>query len=48
MMGWRKKRATASARHILVADQELCEQLKTEIEGGAEFAEIEITERSKS
>jgi len=32
--------ATASARHILVSTQETCEQLKTEIENGADFAEI--------
>ncbi len=32
--------ATASARHILVSTQEDCEQLKTEIENGADFAEI--------
>jgi peptidyl-prolyl cis-trans isomerase C len=31
---------TASARHILVSTQETCEQLKTRIEGGADFAEI--------
>jgi len=40
MMGWRKKRATASARHILVADQEQCAQLKTDIENGADFADL--------
>jgi len=39
-MGWGKKRATASARHILVADQAQCEQLKSDIENGADFAEI--------
>ena len=39
-MGWRKKRATASARHILVADQEQCAQLKTDIENGADFADL--------
>ncbi|MDQ6981949.1 MAG: peptidylprolyl isomerase [Mariprofundus sp.] len=40
MMGWRKKRATASARHILVADKKQCEQLKSDIENGAGFADI--------
>ncbi|MFQ5344796.1 MAG: peptidylprolyl isomerase [Mariprofundus sp.] len=40
MMGWRKKRAAASARHILVADKKQCEQLKAEIEQGADFADI--------
>lgn len=30
----------ASARHILVADQSQCEELKTRIEGGADFAEV--------
>lgn len=30
----------ASARHILVADQSQCEELKTQIEGGADFAEV--------
>ncbi len=32
--------ATASARHILVKSEEQCQQLKTDIEGGADFAEI--------
>jgi peptidyl-prolyl cis-trans isomerase C len=32
--------ATAKARHILVETQEQCEDLKTQIEGGADFAEI--------
>ncbi len=40
MMGWRKKRATASARHILVSDQAQCEQLKADIENGADFADV--------
>ena len=31
--------AKASARHILVADRETCEKLKTEIEGGADFSD---------
>lgn len=29
----------ASARHILVATEDACNQLKTEIEGGLDFAE---------
>lgn len=29
---------TASARHILVDDQQLCEQLKAELASGADFA----------
>jgi len=40
MFGFNKKRRTASARHILVADESLCEQLKKEIEAGADFADI--------
>ena len=32
--------ARASARHILVADQTLCESLKTQIEDGADFAAV--------
>jgi len=39
-MGWRKKRATASARHILVASKEQCEKLKADIESGGDFGEI--------
>jgi peptidyl-prolyl cis-trans isomerase C len=31
---------TASARHILVKTQEECEDLKNQIENGADFAEI--------
>ena len=31
---------TASARHILVADKDACEQLKKQIEGGAEFSAL--------
>jgi peptidyl-prolyl cis-trans isomerase C len=31
--------ARASARHILVASKEVCEDLKTKIEGGADFAD---------
>lgn len=30
----------ASARHILVTSQEVCEDLKTQIEGGADFADM--------
>ena len=30
----------ASARHILVADEELCESLKTQIQEGADFADM--------
>ena len=32
--------AKATARHILVASQEVCEQLKTEIQAGGEFAAL--------
>ncbi len=32
--------AQATARHILVETQEACEALKTEIEAGADFAEL--------
>lgn len=32
--------AKASARHILVDSQEACEQLKQDIAGGADFAEL--------
>ena len=32
--------ARASARHILVDSQEQCEQLKQQIEGGEDFAEV--------
>ena len=31
--------ARATARHILVASREVCEDLKKEIEGGADFAD---------
>jgi len=40
MAGWRRKRRTASARHILVADQAQCAALKSEIEGDADFADL--------
>ncbi len=32
--------ATASARHLLVDSEELCNELKAKIEAGADFAEI--------
>ncbi|MGV6860070.1 MAG: peptidylprolyl isomerase [bacterium] len=32
--------ATATARHILVSSEEACQQLKDEIENGADFAEM--------
>lgn len=32
--------ATATARHILVESKEQCEELKSQIEGGADFAEM--------
>ena len=32
--------ATATARHILVATEEACNELKTEIAGGADFADV--------
>ena len=32
--------ATASARHILVETEEVCEDLKTQIEGGGDFAAV--------
>ena len=32
--------ATASARHILVDTEELCQDLKNQIEGGADFSEL--------
>lgn len=31
---------TASARHILVPEEAQCQDLKTQIEGGADFAEL--------
>jgi len=31
---------TATARHILVADQATCNDLKTRIEGGEDFAQV--------
>ena len=32
--------ATASARHILVDSQQACENLKNELTGGADFAQL--------
>ncbi len=32
--------ATASARHILVDTEEQCQELKDQIEGGADFANL--------
>ena len=32
--------ATASARHILVDTEELCQDLKNQIDAGADFAEL--------
>lgn len=32
--------ATASARHLLVNSEELCNELKTKIQAGADFADI--------
>jgi peptidyl-prolyl cis-trans isomerase C len=32
--------AIAAARHILVASESVCQQLKKEIEAGADFAEV--------
>lgn len=32
--------AQASARHILVSSEEECNRLKTEIEGGTDFAQV--------
>ncbi len=32
--------AKATARHILVASEDKCNELKSQIEGGADFAEV--------
>jgi peptidyl-prolyl cis-trans isomerase C len=32
--------AKASARHILVSSEEICQELKVEIEAGADFADV--------
>jgi peptidyl-prolyl cis-trans isomerase C len=37
---WRQEMSSAAARHILVETQEQCEDLKTQIEGGADFSEM--------
>jgi peptidyl-prolyl cis-trans isomerase C len=34
------KMAKATARHILVSSEEKCNELKAQIEGGADFAEV--------
>ncbi len=36
----------ASARHILVASEEKCAQLKSEIEAGADFAQVAMANSS--
>jgi peptidyl-prolyl cis-trans isomerase C len=38
--------AKATARHILVATEDKCNELKAQIEGGADFAEIAKTNSS--
>jgi len=40
MFGFGEKKATASARHILVADEAQCENLKAEIEAGTDFSQV--------
>jgi len=40
MFGFNKKRKTAVARHILVANEAECQKLKEEIEAGTDFAEL--------
>ena len=35
--------STAAARHILVATEEACNDLKTQIENGADFADLAST-----
>ncbi len=40
MFGFNKKRKMAAARHILVADEAECQNLKEAIETGADFAEV--------
>jgi peptidyl-prolyl cis-trans isomerase C len=37
---------TATARHILVDTKEKCEEIKTQIEGGSDFAEMAKTHSS--
>ena len=38
--------ATVTARHILVSTESECLQLKSEIEGGADFAEVALKNSS--
>ena len=40
MFGWGKKRATATARHILVSSEQECLKLKQRIENGEDFGEV--------
>ena len=40
MFGFGKRGPSASARHILVPTEAQCLELKAEIEGGADFAEL--------
>jgi len=40
MFGLIKRKPTATARHILVKDKNVCQQLKQDIENGADFAAI--------
>lgn len=40
MFGFGKERPSAAARHILVATKEQCEELKAQIEAGADFGEL--------
>lgn len=40
MFGFGRKKASASARHILVKDEALCKKLKDEIEAGTDFAQM--------
>ncbi|MDQ6992850.1 MAG: peptidylprolyl isomerase [Mariprofundus sp.] len=40
MSFWNRKKSTATARHILVADKAQCEALKVEIEAGADFGSV--------
>ena len=38
--------ASAAARHILVSTEEACNDLKTQIAGGADFAELAVEHSS--
>jgi len=40
MFGFGKSGLSASARHILVSSLEACEELKSKIEAGGDFAEL--------